>query len=81
MEESKQTVYICDLYDKYSSDKIISTFRINDRQWAIKEVSLNWGVPVLSSIEEDNTMPFKLYNTLEEAETFVKSIKQMEGVF
>lgn len=72
------TVYIIDLYNKYSSDKIISTFRINDRWWAIKEVQLQWGKPILEKVEEDN-IPYYIYNTLEEAQQFVRQIKRLEG--
>lgn len=75
-----QTVYVIDLYNKFSSDKVISKYRINDRWWAIKEVPLLWGAPQLSKIEEDDPMSFKLYNTLEEAEQYVRELKKIEGV-
>lgn len=64
MKEDNQTVYICDLYNKYSSDKVVDIFNLNGRWWAIKEVKLEWGVPKLNNIEEDNSMPFHIYNTL-----------------
>jgi len=48
MENENKKVYIIDLYNKFSPDKVISIFQINGRWWAIKEVSLLWGEPQLS---------------------------------
>ena len=73
--ESTNTVYIIDLYDRFTKDKVISTFRINGRWWAIKEVSLLWGVPQLTKIEDDDYISFHLYNTLDEAKAYIKQIK------
>lgn len=73
-----QTVFILDLYDKFSPDKVISKFRINDRWWAIKEVPLEWGEPQLSKIEEDS-IPYYLFGTEEEAREYVRKIKHLEG--
>lgn len=74
-----QTVFILDLYDKFSPDKVISKFRINDRWWAIKEVPLEWGKPQLSKIEEDS-IPYYLFETEEEAREYIRKIKHLEGV-
>ena len=73
-----QTVFILDLYDKFSPDKVISKFRINDRWWAIKEVPLKWGKPQLSKIEEDS-IPYYLFETEAEAREYVRKIKHLEG--
>ena len=75
-----QTVFVVDLYDKFSSDKVISKHRINGRWWAIKEAPLLWGVPQLAKIEEDNPMSFHLYNSPEEAEQYIRELKRLEGV-
>ena len=75
-----QTVYVIDLYDKFSPDKVISKHRINGRWWAIKEVPLLWGIPQLAKIDEDDPMSFRLYNTLEEAKQYVQELKKIEGV-
>ena len=74
-------VYIIDLYNKYDKDEIVLTFKINGRNWAIKKVSLNWGRPELSSIEEneDPYLYFQIYETLDEAREYVKKIKHLEG--
>lgn len=74
-----QTVFILDLYDKFSPDKVISKFRINDRWWAIKEVPLEWGEPQLSKIEEDS-IPYRLYETEDEAREYIRKIKKIEGI-
>ena len=74
-----QTVFVLDLWDKFSPDKVISKFRINDRWWAIKEVPLEWGEPQLSKIEEDS-IPYHLYETEAEAREYVRKIKHLEGV-
>lgn len=75
-------VYIIDLYNKFSKDEIISTFLINGRRWAIKKVSLQWGKPKLSAIEEseDPYLYFHLFNSLEEAEDYIRKLKKIEGV-
>ena len=80
MKDTEQTVYIIDVYSKYNSDTVVSTFVINGKEYSIKRVGLEWGAPVLSSIEESAEQPyFKLYNTLEEAKEYVKQLKQLEG--
>lgn len=73
------TVFIIDNYNKYTKDKVISTFMLNGRWFAIKEVSLEWGQPQLSSIEEDENSFFRLYNTYEEAQEYVRTLKRLEG--
>lgn len=81
MESTSNTVFLIDIYNRFSSDKVISTFKINNREYCIKEVELMWGTPILNSIEEDAEQPyFKLYNTLDEAKEYVKQLKQLEGV-
>lgn len=82
MESTEQKVYIIDLYNKFDAKNTVSIFKINDRWWAIKKVSLNWGKPQLNIIEEneDPYLHFYLYNTLEEAQQYVHSIKQFEGI-
>ena len=61
------------------NDKVVDVFNLNGRWWAIKEVKLEWGIPKLNSIEEDNSMPFHIYDTLEKAQEFFHSLKKMEG--
>lgn len=80
MESTSNTVFLIDIYNKFSSDKVISTFKINNREYCIKEVELMWGAPILNSIEEEAEQPyFKLYNTLDEAKEYIRQLKQLEG--
>ena len=80
MVDTNPTVYIIDLYQKFNNDKIIFTFLLNGREFCVKEVQLEWGVPQLSSIEEDLEQPyFHIYNTLEEAREYIRKLKQLEG--
>ena len=79
MEKSKN-VFIIDSYDKFTTDKVVSVFRINDNWWAIKEVPLFWGVPQRNKIEDDEYTFFQIYETLEEAQQYVSSIKRLEGL-
>lgn len=78
--EKIKTVFIIDLYDKFTHDKIISTFKLNGRKWAIKEVSLLWGIPQREKIEDDEYISFYLYNTVDEAKDYIRKLKQLEGI-
>lgn len=80
MESINKNVYIIDLYDKFTPDKVISTFKINGRWWAIKEVPLLWGIPQRAKIEDDDYISFRLYNTIDEAREYIRQIKHLEGI-
>lgn len=75
-----QSVFIIDVYDKYTRDRIIKTFKLYGRDYCIKEVELDFGKPILSSIEEasDESIKFYLYNTIEDAEKYISKLKQIE---
>lgn len=76
-----RTVYIIDVYNKYSYDKIASIFQLNGHWYCIKEVELDEeGKPILSSIIDDNDfLYFKTYSTLDEALSYVHKQKIIEG--
>lgn len=80
MENINKTVYIIDPYDKFTLDKIVSVFKINNRWWAIKEVPLKWGIPQLTKIEDDEYTYYHIYETIDEAREYVKQIKRYEGL-
>lgn len=82
MENTNQTVFIVDVYSKFTQDKIISTFKLNGHWYCIKEVELYYGKPILSSLEEneDEFIHFHLYNTEEEAREYIRKLKQLEGM-
>lgn len=71
MENTNKKVYIIDLYDKFTPDKVVSTFKINGRWWAIKEVPLLWGIPQRAKVEDDDYIFFHLYETVEEAQEYI----------
>lgn len=79
--EERNVVYIIDICQKYTKDKVIDCFFINNNWYAIKEVELKWGIPQLSSLEEMTESPhFKLYNTIEDARKYVRQLKRLEGM-
>ena len=79
--EQPNTVFIIDTFSKYCNDKVVFTFIVNGKEYAVKEIQLEWGIPQLSNIEEDIERPyFKLYNTLDEAKEYIKELKRLEGV-
>lgn len=80
-EISSNTVFIVDIYNPYSpyNDNVRLIFWLNGRQWAIKQVKLNWGKPIVPALIDDETQPedFYLYNTLEEAQNFVHMLQRI----
>lgn len=77
---SSNTVFILDTYNPHGIDKdsVRYVISINDRQWAIKEVELDWGLPKLNrpiGEEEPDLHVFQLFNTLDEAIAAAKYIK------
>ena len=81
-DKSSQTCFIVDLYNKYrDKDRARQIFQLNGRWWAILEVELEWGEPVLDRVDgEDDFSFYHLYNTLEEAQEYVKQIRRFEGI-
>ena len=72
--------YIIDRYDKYNSwDRQHRTysFELNGQQYAIFEVELEWGLPILEeSVEyEKKREQYQVYGTKEEAMKFVWLVK------
>ena len=80
----EQHVFVIDLYDA-ARDKGVEVrriFNLNGRQWAIKEVALEWGEPILERpFEEIDTLPhYHLFETLNEANEYVNLIKGMNAI-
>ena len=82
MDEDNQTVYIIDTYSKYEQDDVVELFTINSHWYAIKRVHLNFGRPILSSIEknEDEFLNFHIYENVEDAQRYVHKLKMLEGM-
>lgn len=77
-----QTVFIIDIYDKFFarlvSNQIRQRFLLNDNWYAIYEVPLEWGRPkMIRPIEEEQMPDFRYFETLEEAQNFVKRMKKI----
>jgi hypothetical protein len=78
--DNKQTVFIVDVFSPLNNDKVCFTFCVNNRSYCVKEVELLWGVPELSSVEEESEHPyFQSYHTIDEAREFVRKLKRLEG--
>lgn len=79
---NQQTVFVIDWYDRYhDKDKVRKVFFMNGRWWCLKEITLNWGLPILDTVDDTAYYgEFQYYNTLEEAEEKVKELKKWEGV-
>lgn len=75
---SNNTVFIVDIYNPYSpyNDNVRSIFWLNERQWCIRELTCSWGKPVIHTLIEDDVQPkdFYLYNTYEEALSYIKNL-------
>lgn len=71
--------FIIDTYNKYDSfdrQHTRHTFFINDIQYAIKEVELQWGQPILPlRINAEQQPYYNVYATLQEAMAFAKSLR------
>lgn len=82
MEKDNQTVFIIDTYSPFENDDVVEIFNVNSNWYAIKQVELYFGRPILSNIEknEDESINFHLYENIEEAREYVKTLKRLEGM-
>lgn len=74
--------FVIDCYNKYDSwdrDHAIQTFEINGNTYAIKEVEMCWGLPMLEYKTDQDEQPqiYCIYETLEEAQQFVQWMKMI----
>ena len=81
MQDSYGTVFIIDTYNKYAKNTNVRyTFKINEHWYCIREVPLEWGKPKFPEYPlEDNFVQYKLNNTYEEAQEFVRQLKRANG--
>ena len=75
-------IYIIKPYNKYieplQGETIISTFIINQTWYCISETFLEWGQPqVARPLLEQDDYGYRIYNTYEEAQEFVRVLKQI----
>ena len=76
----KFRAYIIDSYNKYDScdrEHQRKTFEINEQWYAIYEVEVEWGLPVLPlrTMYDQDTKQYFIYDTKEEAMRFVQLMK------
>ena len=77
-----KTVFIIDTYNPFSpyTNTVRVVFKLNDRQWCIREVECEWGKPQIGLSFEDcapEPEDFFLYNTYEEAIEFVQKLQKI----
>lgn len=82
MAATLTTVFIIDIYNKYQhNDNCRKIFKLNNREYCIREVTLDWGQPNFPEKDlDDNFTSWHLYNTLDEAKNFVRKLKRINGV-
>lgn len=75
--------YIIDCYSPYNkNENVVKTFRMRGQTLCIRTITkFKWGQPLFpeKDIEDDYTY-YKVYDTLEEAEQYVRELKQLEGI-
>lgn len=75
------TVFIIDTYHPFSpyNDNVRFTFWLHDNSYAIKEVKCTWGKPIVPTLIDEEVRPewFYLYDTFEDAMTYVHTIQRL----
>ena len=58
--------------------RIVYKFNLDDNQYCISQVNLEWGKPVVARpIEQQDDFGYHLYNTYEQALSYVLQLKQI----
>lgn len=74
-----KTAFVVDVYNPcINPETIRKVVRINNTKFCIREVELEWGKPKLNYFD-DEYLNFYIYETYEEAEAYVLSVKRLEG--
>lgn len=76
--------YLIDGYDKWNKwdrEHSLYIFDINEQEFAIKEVRLEWGIPQLPLHvdRDDESNTYFLYSSYEEALQFVRTMKSLNA--
>lgn len=76
-------VYIIKPYDQNLSpqkdETILKKFSLYGNKYCISEVILEWGQPIVARlIQEQDGFGYFLYDTKQEAEMYVKKLKEFE---
>ena len=70
-------------YERWDREHARFVFFINDMQYAVKEVELDWGIPQLQQkvdrdMEQDAKQMY-VYDTFEKAMEFVRKMKKLNA--
>lgn len=82
MPESSQG-FIIDLYNKHAiNNNVVSVFKIHGINFCIRKIQeFEWGQPIFPEKDiEDNYTQYHVYQTLEEAQQYIRFLKQTEGI-
>lgn len=73
--------YIIDLYNQFArNENVVSTFKIHGQNYCIREITqFEWGHPVFDRNIDDDFDNYCVYNTIEEAQGYIKYLKRLEG--
>lgn len=68
-------------YDQWDREHSKYRFEVNEREYAVKEVELEWGVPKLPQRIEQEEQPkqYYVYERYEDALQFVKCVKYLNA--
>lgn len=66
-------------FNRFDKERAVYVFQINEQWYAIKEVELEWGKPILPLSVSDNQRDehYKIYDTYEDALQFVHTVKSL----
>ena len=75
-------VYIIDVYEKYRKEgNEVSVHWIGGRQWCIREVEMEWGLPQIQEkveYDEDPTT-YHIYERYEDAREYLQQMQSING--
>ena len=80
MHESS-TGYIIDLYNRFAkNENVVSTFKFHGQDYCIREISqFEWGKPIFDRAIDYSFNDFCVYDTIEEAQGYIRDLKQIDG--
>ena len=71
--------YIIDIYSPFGhNDNVVYIFKLHNADFCIRKIKeFQWGQPILQNnlIEEEQFNNYYVYNTLEEALTYIRRLK------
>ena len=77
-----QSGFIVDVYNPFAKNSnVIASFKINGHDFCIRKIDeFEWGQPIFPERPiNDNFIHYFVYDTEEEARTFIRQLKHLEG--